>query len=121
MPGLRHARGAGGGVSAVVPRLGVLGGPLPRRALAKLEELGVADNTIVVFHSDHGFQLGEGNEWSKKTTGELAVHVPLLMRVPWKRGSLGQRTRVKAELVDLYRTLADLAGIGGEVEAGVQG
>ncbi len=33
------------------------------KVLAELESLGVADNTIVVFHSDHGYQLGEANEW----------------------------------------------------------
>jgi len=90
------------------------------RALAKLDELGVADRTIVVFHADHGYQLGELNEWSKKTNTELAVHVPLLMRVPWKLKSLGKRTQVKAELIDMYRTLAELAGFS-SVEEGVQG
>ena len=70
----------------------------------------------------HGYQLGELNEWSKKTDTELAVHVPLLMRVPWKRASLGQRTQVKAELVDLYRTLVDLAGLPvADVQGSVQG
>ena len=43
------------------------------------------------------------------------------MRVPWKTASLGKRTTVKAELVDLYRTLADLAGIGSSVQGSVQG
>ena len=52
---------------------------------------------------------GELNEWSKKTDTELAVHVPLLIRVPWKAASLGKRTTVKAELVDLYRTLVELS------------
>lgn len=75
---------------------------------------------MVVFHSDHGYQLGELNEWSKKTNTELAVHIPLIIRVPWKRASLGQRTTVKAELVDMYRTLADLAGLPG-VQSSVQG
>ena len=59
-----------------------------------------------------GYHLGEANEWSKKTNAELAVHVPLLIRVPWKESSRGKRTTVKAELIDLYRTLADLTGIG---------
>lgn len=60
-----------------------------------------------------GYQLGELNEWSKKTDTELAVHVPLIVRVPWMTASLGKRTTVKAELVDLYRTLADLSGLTG--------
>ena len=96
------------------------------RAVAKLESLGadVVAKTIVLFHSDHGYQLGELNEWSKKTDTELAVHVPLMMRVPWKASSVGQRTTVKAELVDIYRTLADLAeltNVDPVIETSVQG
>lgn len=103
-------------------------------ALEKLETLGVGNNTIVVFHSglalfpcfyslrvffililymtDHGYQLGELNEWNKKTNTELATHVPFMIRVPWKNNSIGKQTLARAELVDLYRTLADLSGIG---------
>lgn len=88
--------------------------------LGHLQDLGVENNTIVVFHSDHGYQLGELNEWSKKTNTELATHVPLLIRVPWKEASQGVRTTVKAELVDMYKTLAELTGLG-PVENGVQG
>lgn len=67
-------------------------------------------------------QLGELNEWSKKTNTELAVHVPLIIRVPWKTNSMGKRTAVKAELVDLYRTLVDLAGFNqSDVQPDVQG
>lgn len=90
------------------------------RALAKLDQLGAAGNTITVFHADHGYQLGELNEWAKKTNTELCTHVPLLIRVPWKGASVGKHTAVKAELVDIYRTLAELAGLDG-VEASVQG
>ena len=92
------------------------------QALDLLDELGAAENTIVVFHSDHGYQLGELNEWSKKTNNELAVRVPLLIRAPWKRAAAGQRSAVRAELVDLYRTLVDLAGLdAGAVQPDVQG
>jgi arylsulfatase A-like enzyme len=70
--------------------------------------------TVVVFHSDHGYQLDELNEWTKMTNTELATHVPLLIRAPWAAASVGQRTSVKAELVDLYRTLAELSGIGSD-------
>ena len=94
------------------------------QALALLDELGpaVRENTIVVFHSYHGYQLGELNEWSKKTTTEAATRVPLMIRVPWKAAAAGARTAVRAELVDLYRTLVDLAGLdGAAVQADVQG
>eukprot|EP00755_Sulcionema_specki_P014821 Sspe_Gene.57722::Locus_31672_Transcript_1_1_Confidence_1.000_Length_1561::g.57722::m.57722/K01136/IDS; iduronate 2-sulfatase len=91
------------------------------KALVKLEELGCANNTIVVFHSDHGYQLGELNEWSKKTNTEFATHVPMMIHVPWLTQSHGKRTAVKAELVDLYRTLANLTGYQSLVEDSVQG
>ena len=60
-------------------------------ALDRLAALGddVARRTITVFHSDHGYQLGELNEWSKKTNTELATRVPLIIRVPWKQASAG--------------------------------
>ncbi len=94
------------------------------KALALLDEFGpdVVDNTIVVLHADHGYSLGELNEWSKKTNTELATRVPLIIRVPWKRASVGARTQVFAELVDLYRTLVDLAGLNAsDIQPDVQG
>ena len=92
------------------------------RALALLDELGVRNETIVVFHSDHGYQLGELNEWSKKTNNELATRVPLMVRAPWKPAAAGARSAVRAELVDLYRTLVDLAGLDARaLEPDVQG
>eukprot|EP00927_Polykrikos_kofoidii_P074488 TRINITY_DN7048_c0_g1_i1.p1 TRINITY_DN7048_c0_g1~~TRINITY_DN7048_c0_g1_i1.p1 ORF type:complete len:948 (+),score=126.41 TRINITY_DN7048_c0_g1_i1:68-2911(+) len=93
-------------------------------ALQKLQELGpeVVNNTIVVFHSDHGYQLGELNEWSKKTNTELAVHVPLIIRAPWKVASIGRRTTVITELLDVYKTLVELAGFEATtLQAGVHG
>lgn len=47
------------------------------------------------------------------------MHVPLLIHVPWKQQSIGARTTVKAELVDIYKTLAELTQLG-PVEEGVQ-
>jgi len=91
------------------------------KALDKLDELNATSNTIVLFHADHGYQLGELNEWSKKTDTELATHVPLIIRVPWKSVSVGKQTAVKAELVDLYRTLAELTGLNNGVQPDVQG
>jgi hypothetical protein len=93
--------------------------PLPHslgRVLAQLEAFGAETvaRTVVVFHSDHGYQLDELNEWTKMTNTELATHVPLLIRAPWAAASVGQRTSVKAELVDLYRTLAELSGNGSD-------
>ena len=94
------------------------------KSLTMLESFGaaVAGKTITVFHADHGYQLGELNEWSKKTDTELATRVPMIIRVPWLKASVGQTTQAKAELVDMYRTLVDLSGFpAGAVESDVQG
>lgn len=88
--------------------------------LDKVDALGLRNKTIVVFHSDHGYQLGELNEWSKKTDTELATRVPLIIRVPWKESASNRTTNSLVELVDMYKTLVDLTGVG-EAEASVQG
>lgn len=79
------------------------------RVLAALKTLGLEDNTIVVFTSDHGYLLGEHGQWMKKTLWEQANRVPLIIRTPKMRG--GKRSEKLVELVDLYPTLIDLAGL----------
>lgn len=91
------------------------------QVLQWLHDSGLSDETIVLFTSDHGFQLGEDNEWSKKGTSELQNRIPFIARVPWMTQSVGQHTSAKAELVDLYRTFADLAGLEHAVADSVQG
>merc|ERR1711907_839442 len=81
---------------------------------------GVDSNTVVAFVGDHGWHLGEQGEWCKRTNWELAVRVPFMIRSPKHPDSAGKSTAVLAELVDLYRTLASLAGAG-SVEDGVEG
>ena len=54
------------------------------RVLEELAALGRYNNTVVVFHGDHGWGLGEGNLWHKMTNFEHTVRVPLLVRVPWR-------------------------------------
>eukprot|EP01052_Picozoa_sp_SAG31_P051293 SAG31_NODE_12113_length_967_cov_1.488479_2_plen_167_part_01 len=66
--------------------------------------------------------MGELNEWSKKTDTELATRVPFIIRVPWASASIGKRTLVKAELIDMYKTLVALSGLPAtDIEDGVQG
>ena len=80
------------------------------KLLEKLEELGEADNTIVVLWGDYGFALGETQRWCKGTNFELDTRVPLIVRVPGM-DKPGIQTDSLVELVDLYPTLADLAGL----------
>ena len=78
------------------------------RVVARLEQLGLAENTVVAVWGDHGWQLGEHAEWSKHTNFEIAARVPLLVSVPGQAG--GQRVQQLVELVDLFPTLVAAAG-----------
>lgn len=79
------------------------------KLLDTLDETGLAHNTIVVLWGDHGFKLGDHGSWSKHTNFEVDTRVPLLIRVPGKEG--GQASESLVEMVDLYPTLCELAGI----------
>ncbi|WDQ14924.1 sulfatase [Rhodopirellula sp. P2] len=80
------------------------------RLLNALEEEGLADKTIVVLWSDHGWKLGEHRGWGKMTNYEIDARVPLLIAGPGVECA-GQQTDQLAELLDLYPTLCELAGI----------
>jgi iduronate 2-sulfatase len=88
------------------------------RVVDKLDALGIADSTLVVVFGDHGWQLGEHDTWAKMTNFEVAVRTPLIIRAPWKQASVGRTTRVLAETVDLYRTMAELVGLPDPVADG---
>ena len=81
------------------------------RVLDALKEKGLHDNTIVVFSSDHGYLLGHHNKFQKQHLFEEATRVPFIVSVPWIKDQHGQCTQKITELVDLYPTLAELAGI----------
>lgn len=80
------------------------------RVLDALETLGLADDTIVVFTSDHGFMLGEHGQWMKNILWEEANRVPLIVRVPGAK-TRGKRSPRTVELLDLYPTLTELVGL----------
>jgi len=80
------------------------------RLLDALDEEGLADNTIVVLWSDHGWKLGEFNGWGKMTNYEIDTRVPLIISAPGLQ-TAGKRSGELAELLDLYPTLCELAGI----------
>lgn len=79
------------------------------RVLNALEESGLADNTIVVLWGDHGWHLGDHGMWCKHTNYEQAARIPLMVRLPGD--AEGRRTKAFIETVDLYPTIAELAGL----------
>ena len=81
------------------------------RVLDALDELGLRENTIVIFSSDHGYLLGEHHKFQKQHLFEESTRVPFIMSVPWIPDSHGKSTGHLTELIDLYPTVADLAGL----------
>jgi len=78
--------------------------------LNTLQELGLAENTIVVLWGDHGWQLGEHNEWCKHNNFEVSNRVPLIVKIPGITDE-GMRTSNLVEAVDIYPTLVEAAGL----------
>ncbi|QNN25397.1 sulfatase [Planctomycetales bacterium ZRK34] len=79
------------------------------RVVGELDRQGLADNTIIVFWSDHGYHLGEHALWAKTSNFELDARVPMIIATPDRPG--GRRTNALVELLDLYPTLADLCSL----------
>jgi iduronate 2-sulfatase len=81
------------------------------RVLKELDDLGLRDNTIVVFVADHGYQLGEKGKWSKAgSLFEMGTRVPLIISVPDAKGNGQASTRI-VESLDIYPTLVELCGL----------
>jgi choline-sulfatase len=96
----RSRRGYYASTSYVDDKLGQL--------VDELGRLGMAEDTVVIFTSDHGDMCGEHGMWFKRTHREWSVRVPLLVAGPGVAG--GRRVRENVSLVDLYPTLMELGG-----------
>ncbi|KAJ8255161.1 hypothetical protein GJAV_G00201730 [Gymnothorax javanicus] len=104
------------------------------RLMSALDDLGLANDTMVVFTSDHGWSLGEHGEWAKYSNFDVATRVPLIVHVPGltaplhgprekafpyvdvfhhsdQRFAHGRAMRDVVELVDLFPTVSELAGL----------
>ncbi|MFN0101864.1 MAG: sulfatase [Bryobacteraceae bacterium] len=80
------------------------------RVLDALEKSGQAQRTIVVFWGDHGWHLGEHRRWHKRSLFEESMRAPLLIAAPARTGN-GKAANGLVEFVDIYPTLAELAGL----------
>ena len=78
--------------------------------LAELDRLGLRENTIVVLWGDHGWKLGEHGAWCKHTNTENDTNAPLIISAPGMKHA-GEHSRALVEFVDVYPTLAELAGL----------
>ena len=78
------------------------------QVLDTLEAEGLADSTIVIFTSDHGYHLGEHDFWAKVSLRDESSGVPLIIRVPGMKPAVCNSL---VELQDLYPTVSRLCGL----------
>jgi uncharacterized sulfatase len=81
------------------------------RLLDAVDRLGLASDTVIVLWSDHGYHLGEHlGVWQKRCLFEESARAPLIIHAPRAEGNGKPCFRI-VEFVDIYNTLADLAGL----------
>ena len=80
------------------------------KILNKLKECGLAENTLVVFTSDHGYHLGEHGHWQKQTLFDNATRVPLIFSGAGISDEVGASSK-PVELIDIYPTIMEITGI----------
>ena len=81
------------------------------RVLAAIDELGLRENTVIVFWGDHGYHLGEKGKWSKHgSLWEIGTRVPLMIFAPGVSANGRTSPRV-VEVLSIYPTLVELCGL----------
>lgn len=81
------------------------------RVLDALNRLGLAESTVVVFTSDHGYHMGEHGLWQKQSLFEESARVPLLIAGPEGVAKAGSVVTQPVAHVDVFPTLAELCGV----------
>lgn len=79
------------------------------KLMSALKELELEDNTIVVLLGDHGWSLGDHNQWCKHSNFNIVNNAPLIVKVPGNKKK-GPEPKV-VEFVDIYPTLCEAAGL----------
>jgi arylsulfatase A-like enzyme len=91
-----------GNISAIDKQVGLI--------INALKEKGLWENTMIVFTSDHGDHMGDFSQLGKGTMLESSVNVPLIIKAPGKDNH-GKRNQQVVNLIDLYKTFLDYAGV----------
>jgi iduronate 2-sulfatase len=78
------------------------------KVLDALDQSGQADNTIVIFTSDHGYHLGEHDFWAKVSLRDESAMVPLIVSVPGKQPAVCDSL---VELIDLFPSITAQCGL----------
>lgn len=80
------------------------------KLLDALEKENLLDKTIILFQSDHGYNLGQHGQWQKRSLFEHCANTPLIISVPGVTESK-ETTNNVVEFVDIYPTIAKAAGL----------
>jgi iduronate 2-sulfatase len=89
------------------------------KVLNALNESKFKDNTLVIFTSDHGWQMGEKNYLFKNSPWEESARIPMLIKAP--NIKVGFKVEQPVSLIDLYPTLVDLCGLEGDNKLNAKG
>lgn len=88
------------------------------RILARLEQMGELDNTVIIYAGDNGHLFGEHGLYDKRNAYEESIRIPFFIRYPKLIRRTGKRDQMVLN-IDLAPTLLDI--IGAEVPSSMQG